>query len=650
MERPIDHSRPSADAATRPEDIDPWSEFLSESDGDPALSDSATSEASEPGEATELASSPPSNDHNASDPSSTSFEATDSATSLQTPREPVRLTVVELNPPVAAPADPLPPLFRPIEDVTAVDHASRHDADDLGTHRDARQEGRSLPGPAHVSRFVRRGESFGSPQVATRAYESDEETTFARALQRDEPPPLPVPPGVEAPRESGRPLQPLFSGRRRLAAAAPVPGCSISLYDVVSRQTPVQWSEAVAVVQAVCVAVDADEEPPCIPELEDVFITDAGEVAMSPDGHGDSDIASLGRLLHALLVNATTPLPLRLFVTSASSSDRYRSVALFADALGYYAAPGRTELIQSLYQRAMETEPVSAPPGTAGDAVAPPPSILNKGVSWSVPLAPRRRKVPTWAVAAGVGVVLGGAVSVVLLRSGIGVPRTEAAVEASGSTASTSGAAAPGAVTVPRDDWQLGRIVVQGRDAALNDRNIQPPPQASPARSSPPAAAADAAPAVSLPSAPVPAAPAAPVVAAPPADHTPAPTATPVPARPQQPSTPVTSPRLAANAAAFQDPTIYTEADRDVEAPVMLSAETLPLAPLGPNDTQLETILELVINPQGRVQKAQLKKRSERMDVSFLIQSAKLLKFEPARKNGRPVSYRYTLRVLTTPR
>ena len=106
---------------------------------------------------------------------------------------------------------------------------------------------------------------------------------------------------------------------------------SLLLSDVLERRTPVHWSEAVAAVEELCVAIDAGpSDTVLVPDLADVFITPDGLVGVRQGAAGEPDVAALGRALQSLVGTGDTPLPLRLFVTSAVAPDRFASVALFA--------------------------------------------------------------------------------------------------------------------------------------------------------------------------------------------------------------------------------------------------------------------------------------------------------------------------------
>src|SRR5262245_13413166 len=136
---------------------------------------------------------------------------------------------------------------------------------------------------------------------------------------------------------------------------------AITLADIVSRHVPVQWPEAVATIEELCAALRGDPDT-AIPELNDVLITQAGQVLVRPEARGERDIRIMGLTLHALLSTGDTPLPLRLFVTSSTSSQRYNSIGVYADALSLYAVPSasRADLIAALYRRSIDFSSVPA--------------------------------------------------------------------------------------------------------------------------------------------------------------------------------------------------------------------------------------------------------------------------------------------------
>src|SRR5437762_11092642 len=93
---------------------------------------------------------------------------------------------------------------------------------------------------------------------------------------------------------------------------------------------------------------------------------------------------------------------------------------------------------------------------------------------------------------------------------------------------------------------------------------------------------------------------------------------------------------------AAPDTTIYSEADRDVRPPVVLSSE-LP-RPTFSGWTTRTNVMELIISETGAVEHARLTVAPQRMPDMMLLSRAKLWTFGPAMKDGRPVRYRLVLK------
>jgi hypothetical protein len=93
---------------------------------------------------------------------------------------------------------------------------------------------------------------------------------------------------------------------------------------------------------------------------------------------------------------------------------------------------------------------------------------------------------------------------------------------------------------------------------------------------------------------------------------------------------------------AAPDTTIYSEADRDVRPPAMLSSE-LP-RPTFSEWTTRTNVMELIISETGAVERARLIVAPQRMPDMMLLSRAKLWKFGPAMKDGHPVRYRLVVK------
>jgi hypothetical protein len=95
-------------------------------------------------------------------------------------------------------------------------------------------------------------------------------------------------------------------------------------------------------------------------------------------------------------------------------------------------------------------------------------------------------------------------------------------------------------------------------------------------------------------------------------------------------------------AAAAPDTTIYSEADRDVRPPAVLSSE-LP-HPTFSEWTTRTNVMELIVSETGAVERARLLEAPQRMPDMMLLSRAKLWKFGPAMKDGHPVRYRLVVK------
>jgi hypothetical protein len=93
----------------------------------------------------------------------------------------------------------------------------------------------------------------------------------------------------------------------------------------------------------------------------------------------------------------------------------------------------------------------------------------------------------------------------------------------------------------------------------------------------------------------------------------------------------------------------YSAADLDVDAPVLLSARPVLPSPTSRKDAIATRTFELVVDHEGRVQSSRLLEDNPSFSDMALTQQLKLLKFRPATKAGRPVKFRYRLRLTSTP-
>jgi hypothetical protein len=89
------------------------------------------------------------------------------------------------------------------------------------------------------------------------------------------------------------------------------------------------------------------------------------------------------------------------------------------------------------------------------------------------------------------------------------------------------------------------------------------------------------------------------------------------------------------------DQTLYSKDDEDVRPPRLLS-EQLPTPTIGGWITRTN-VIEVIVSETGAVEHARFVATPQRMPDTFILSRAKVWKFSPAMKDGRPVRYRLLL-------
>ena len=130
----------------------------------------------------------------------------------------------------------------------------------------------------------------------------------------------------------------------------------VSLAELQSSRVPIEWYEALAIVQELCrTMLDVgDERAPSVLERAHVFIAASGAVSTTAPGARDrrTPVQGFGELLRTILPEDIFPVPLRLVVSQAvSTPPLYPSLKEFSQAIEYFERPNRTELIRGVYQR-----------------------------------------------------------------------------------------------------------------------------------------------------------------------------------------------------------------------------------------------------------------------------------------------------------
>src|SRR5688572_14636588 len=149
---------------------------------------------------------------------------------------------------------------------------------------------------------------------------------------------------------------------------------AISLADLQSRRVPVDWFEAVAIVQESCRVLLESRVEPDKTSLgpKNVSIDSAGSVRITQNAgeKGEPAMRQIGELLRTSLAESPFPVQLRLVITQACSTvSFYASIAALSSALEYFERPDRPGLIRAVFERALGYQPV--PGAVTQDAPEP---------------------------------------------------------------------------------------------------------------------------------------------------------------------------------------------------------------------------------------------------------------------------------------
>ena len=93
--------------------------------------------------------------------------------------------------------------------------------------------------------------------------------------------------------------------------------------------------------------------------------------------------------------------------------------------------------------------------------------------------------------------------------------------------------------------------------------------------------------------------------------------------------------------ASVPDQTLYSKDNEDVRPPKLLF-EQLPTPTIGGWTTRTN-VIEVIVSEAGDVERARFVATPQRMPDTFVLSRAKVWKFSPAMKDGRPVRYRLLL-------
>jgi hypothetical protein len=474
----------------------------------------------------------------------------------------------------------------------------------------------------------------------------------------------------------------------------------ISLADLRARKVTPIWQESVAVVQELIQTVKATTgSAELLPDLGHVALIPNGDVVAIPGSPEPvNPVRHAAVLLQLLIEGVPAPPELEQFVArNVAQPPQYDTVAEFSRNLAFFERPGRRSDVERLVARALAADQTSRADeelqrlkdrASAATQVMPPPEFLQQQEKVkTVPVAlvaaigvvtiavglwlwtqVRASQAPASA-AADAAASAGQAQAAEQAATGeqappagqaatapsspdanAGGPATGATAQPPAAGSTTGVAAAPAPTAPPGDRSLLGRASDAVRSAVNTIVGSTPSPTPAVATTPKPSTEAKMAAAPSqVPSArprgtpkkaavtPAPAA----VAAAPPAPGG-------VPAAPE--------PVLVAVPIAMEPAPrplgpeieeaieVFTAADSTV-TPAVIVRPVLPKdPPLGVPADKIGTI-DIVVDEQGDVLHVKLISPGNRYHERMLVSAAKMWKFRPAYKDGKPVRYKARVRL-----
>jgi hypothetical protein len=401
----------------------------------------------------------------------------------------------------------------------------------------------------------------------------------------------------------------------------------ISLADIKSRQTPVEWFEGIAVIQEVCRTLhESGAAAEASFEAEDVLIDAAGQVSanLHEGSEDDSVVRQVGELLHLVLADSSFPVPLRLVITQATATPpSYASIAELSSALEYFERPDRRGLIRALYERALKLPAGAERSEAAGppEQKRPAPKKKHSATKDRPPHRPLPRGLIFGAAFAIAAIVIGtGAVAWSSGRPQRVIPLADVEAGSSKATdrrkpASNAGSVSP--ATLPKAPRELpangsgnAKVLLPRGSQALRDVAPQTTTERSATAESPARGASGA-------------------------------------------DVPVTFAAYDVPAGSTSEGPIYSASDGDVTPPVATYPRLPAEPPTGVRAEALAT-LELLVTESGEVESVRLRGRpshlAEALMATMNLSAAKTWRFVPALRDGRPVKYRKLVHVwLSTP-
>jgi hypothetical protein len=396
------------------------------------------------------------------------------------------------------------------------------------------------------------------------------------------------------------------------------------LNDVLTRELRIQWFEAVAVVMALCRQVIESGRTDGFPSLQAVTLDAAGTVTVRGTPATGDAVPTAARTLSGMLAD-DFPVQLRLVMGQASDG-AFATLQDFADALAYYERPDSAQILRALYERA------SGAPRREGRELSvdePEPARLAAPMSSDSPA--RGERWPLAAAALVVGLIVG---VIFILEFGSGSAQVDAAIDnMKGTLSRTLGVVSADAVVeqpveaVPVESNTRRQVARASATRASSDGRRQPAAAVAP-ESAP--AAVLFSPSLLRPDP----APLMDVVAEP-------------DTRFYSTMTVVASRGEKARQAADGE-RIYTRRDPNVIPPRAVYPQ-FPAAPEGAAPPG-QTVVDLVIDPQGHVEGARLRTAPRNIHEFMLLSATKAWRFDPAvHEDGHPVRFRHSVVITAFP-
>jgi hypothetical protein len=471
----------------------------------------------------------------------------------------------------------------------------------------------------------------------------------------------------------------------------------ISLADLRARKVTPIWQESVAVVQELIQTVKATTgSAELLPDLGHVALIPNGDVVAIPGSPEPANpVRHAAVMLQLLLEGVAAPPELEQFVTrNVAESPQYDTVAEFSRNLAFFERPGRRSDVERLVSRVLTAEQTTRADeelqrlkertSEATQVMAAPEFLQEQQKVKTVPIAlvaaigvviigaglwlwsqVRANQAPASAAAsatarqapsvepappaesasapAAAGTATGQAAS-----AGATAPAANGSPGAPGGTAaSTSGAAPtppPSSATSAQGERSLLDRATDAVRSAVN--SLTGPSSPAPAVSTTPNASKEAKMAAAPKPQPrrqatskavVPAATPVPEAAASPAPAVVAPT-------PERVPVPISIEPAPAGPLAEEEIEVFTAADSTV-TPAVIVRPVLPKEP--PPGVPPEKIgtIDIIVDEQGDVLRVKLISPGNRYHERMLVSAAKMWKFRPAYKDGRPVRYKARVRL-----